>query len=75
MGITSYSLMIGLFGTLKKKGVLSQEEIVEMIDLAVLGLEEMGLGGAEAQAIHRLLETTRGIVEGKPFGSTPSEGT
>jgi hypothetical protein len=62
LAIVTYALMLGLTSKLKAKGVLVDGEVTDIIDVAQLGLEQMGLDNTQAMAVHALLEQTRGFV-------------
>jgi hypothetical protein len=70
VAFTCYTLLIGILGKLRGKGILTQEEIIEMIDLATLLIEEgIGVSAGDPKIVHSLLEQTRAILEGKPHPS------
>lgn len=75
LGMTSLTIHIATLGLLKRKGLITKEEIKNAIDLASLLLEESGLAlGEEGKAVHANLEMILAIVSvdtpQKPFGKT-----
>lgn len=61
----AYSLAVSTLVLLRTKGVLTEAEIIEMLDLHQLGLEGMGLRGQYVQAVHSILEETRAFLTGR----------
>lgn len=70
MAMAGLGLMLGLMRLLKEKGILTEAEIIEMIDSQELTLEEMGTAGRNARDVHGILEALRSVVSGLPPPST-----
>lgn len=56
VAIAHLALTVGLINRLKARGLLTDKDVEEMIDQALLGLEEMGVSGQTAAAAHAVLE-------------------
>lgn len=61
------ALTVGLMGKLKALGILSQDDITDITDLAMLGLEEQGLSDSVRQAAHNALSSFQALFLGKPY--------
>jgi hypothetical protein len=59
----SMALNMALLGRMREKGLLSKEEIAEMVDMATLVLEQGGLDIPAQKAAHGLLQGILSIVE------------
>lgn len=56
------AVTIGMFGKLVAKGLLTEQEVRDILDNGQLGLEEMGLSNRTARATHGVLEQMRVIL-------------
>ena len=66
------ALILGLFSKLKMRGVLSQEDLMDLFENATLGLEEMGLQQNEtARKTHNFLTSLQAVVRGDPQPPKP----
>jgi hypothetical protein len=63
--MATHVLLIGLIGKMKAKGLVTGDDLDDVMDLAMLGLEEMGLHNRNAQAVHAILEQDRSILRGQ----------
>ena len=60
--LASYTIVVGLLGKLQAKGLLSADEVADMIDRAMLEFEAQGLDDSTIKEGHRLLQETRSLV-------------
>jgi hypothetical protein len=65
------ALTIGVIAKLKARGLLSDDELTDIIDQATLGLEEQGLTEPTRKAAHANLVSLLAIFLGKPFPTPP----
>jgi hypothetical protein len=65
-GIANLALSILILQRLKAKGILPLEEITDMIDHAILLVEEMEPDSPERQSVHEILAGILSIVQGRP---------
>jgi hypothetical protein len=54
--LASLALNVAILGKMKANGVLSSQEITEMVDVSVLVLEQLGLKDESLRAAHGLLQ-------------------
>jgi hypothetical protein len=74
LGAALTAMLVGLFGKLRARGVLSQDDLMELFENATLGLEEMGLQQSEtARQAHNFLTTLQAAVRGDPEPPKPIE--
>ena len=58
------ALTLGMFAKFRERGLISNEDISDVIDRATLGLEEQGLAEPVRRAAHGVLEQCLAILVG-----------
>ena len=62
MGLMALGLLTGLIGKLRSRGVLSDDDLTEIIDVVTHQLEEWGLTDAARTAAHQNLRALLSVL-------------
>lgn len=75
LAMVGISLHMTLLAKLRAKGMLTQDEINEMVDVAILASEEQMPDDSDAKEFRAFLEVLLALLKGQPLSPEPSAGS